>query len=251
MTRILTKPGNILTALLALLALGGIYAIGMTAINANRPAYMPKTMAPLTDQELEVTLLRAGLSPEACCAAGLNAQQTDALIDRARTHMETAIDGLRTADETFMSAKASHDQLRRLVQAGNATQQDIAALTDAKTAFNTAATDRQARLDAAYTEAVEGLEAAPKLDTLSDNSGHRVPAQYRIVTRSEAQWVALRRALADVRIAADLGEDPPQESVDLIAQADSDQAVSAAATSLELNLDAVAAAWNTAIYGDN
>jgi hypothetical protein len=249
MTKLLTKPGNVLTVVTAILALGGLYAVGMTALNATWPTFM--AMAPLTNQELDVTLRRVGLTAEDCCAAGLTSQQTTSLVGNARSHLDVNIELLRTADEQRMNAKAEYTSLKRLVQSGQATQQDLAAFQAAGTALDNAEAAVATALSNAYDAALGGLAQGltGDLGTLKGNTEQRIDTQYRIVDRTEADWVSLRRAIAAIRIAQKLGEDPPPESLQIVNEADADPDVSAAKTKIDLNLDQIQTAWNQAVYG--
>ena len=246
----LTKPGNVATVLVGVVALGALLSISVASINWSGVRTITY-VAPLTDNELAVALMRVGLTPEACCAAGLDATQTAKLVDNARDHLNTNIAALRLADEEYMTAKANHDQLKRLVQSGKATDEQITEFQTAAATLATKTTARDSALSSLYAAAVDGLEGAitTKLGNCKD-SRHwdACPVQYRVESRSEADWVALRDALANIRIANELDESPAQESTDTVNNADADPDVSAAATALSLNLNTITNAWNDAVY---
>ena len=248
--RSLVKPGNVATVLIAVVALGALFSASVASLNWSgmRAA---KYVAPLTNDELAVSLLRVGLSPEACCAAGLDAIQVDTLVDNARDHLDTNIAALRLADEDYITAKANHDQLKRLVQSGKATPEQLTEFQAAATTLATKTSTRESALSSLYAAAIDGL--AGTLTTKLGNCQDAIvwaacPVQYRVESRSEADWVALRDALADIRISNELGESPAQASIDTVNTADADPDVSAAATALSLNLTAITNAWNDAVY---
>ena len=75
---------------------------------------------------LEVALLRAGISAEHLAAVGVPAQSVSALLDAASSHWAQNASALAAADEAYGAAKPASDRARRLIEAGKATQQDLA-----------------------------------------------------------------------------------------------------------------------------
>lgn len=85
------------------------------------------------------------------------------------------------------------------------------------------------------------------LRSQKQNKGKSVPAKYLVADRSDAEWVALREALTDQRIAARDGREANAEVRQRIAAADANAAVAAAGQRLSGDRTTVRTAWTQAI----
>lgn len=248
----IARPGNIATVLAGIIAITALFSASVASLKFNWSIVrMAEYVAPLTDDELAVSLMRVGLTPEACCAAGLTTDQTISLVANAREHLQTNIATLRLADEQYVSAKSTHDQLKRLVQAGKASDEDRANFSVAVTTLTTTTAARDSALNTLYNAAVDGLADAStvKLGNCKDSiHWSACPVQYRVESRSEADWIALRDALANIRISADLQDDANHDCMELVNEAKADPDVAAATTAIELKLNGINNAWNNAVY---
>ena len=104
----------------------------------------------------------------------------------------------------------------------------------------------------AFAAAVDGLDSgkAATLATLHATGAQwDLPTQYLAGSHSEADWVNLRDALANDRIATAQHIDPDPDSHQLILSALADPNVAAANSNLANNLVGVQSAWNTAVFG--
>jgi hypothetical protein len=205
---------------------------------------------PLTNGELGMALVTAGLSPKALAAAGLSESQVTALVGRARTHLTEHIQELRDADQALFSAQASHDALQRRIQSGQGNQADLTNFATAASDLASARTARQSVISDLITASVNGLaaEKTSALATLRANASWELPPQYLVVNHSESDWVALRDAVANDAISARNGNDPDPDAHTLLLQAQADPSVAASSASLQ-NLNALNLAWNQAVGG--
>lgn len=202
-----------------------------------------------TAADLEVALLRSGLGPEALTAAGLSSANATTVVSDLITYMTNNADVLDAADASYSSAKVTADQLRRTIQSGLGTNEDITAYTTAKANLASATTARDGVIDDFFTEGTADLSQAQKdkLSTIVANDYWDRPTEFLTVTNTEADWVELRDALAHERIANANGESVDANIQTILNSYRNDATVSAAKASLDSNLATVTSAWETAI----
>lgn len=201
---------------------------------------------------LEDALLRVGLDGEAMAAAGLTTAQVDLAVEGVDDYLVANPDELSDADADYASARAEADRLRRLVRAGTASAQDVTDLATAESELATAITDRDAALDALCQAGLDELPTAEAdlLETICLNRSWGLPTEFLVKDRTEAQWVALREALADERISDEYGESPASASSTLLSTERADADVAAAKTDLDTNLTSIQSAWDSAVAGE-
>lgn len=246
-----TRRGSVLHIALALsVTLGALYwswiPSSTPAMSAARRAAL--RMGPVTKGEIEVALAKTGLTLKTVAAVGLNAQQVAAAIGDATEVITEDIEELRTASLAAAEARSEAERLSRVIRGGAATQQDRTAHSAALAAAQTAQSQAQAILAAAFTSASASLTASQiaALQTLQGNVAWQLPIHYLAANREQSEWVALRDALANVRVASQFGEDPDQGATDLIHAANSAPGVAAAAANLA-GIGELTAAWNLAV----
>lgn len=207
----------------------------------------PEPPPPPVNTEFAGVLLRAGLGADALAAAGVTGDEIAALVAAC----EGAHSGARLAslDEAFMSAKRAHDTLRRTVQSGKGTAQDVRNLRAAEGTLAEATAARDGYLTNLRTAAKARLAPgkAALLERVCTNQGWHLPVRYLVKDRSEAEWVALRDALA----AKEIAERDPEETFEnsaqsVLARIDAEAEVAAAKIAHETRIAAVQTAWNTA-----
>ena len=91
--------------------------------------------------------------------------------------------------------------------------------------------------------------AGPKQSTITQirlHRGWKQPTEFLTVERTEADWVALRNALANERISADHDEPADADAQLLLALARAHPAVSTAKANLDANFDVISTAWHDA-----
>ncbi|MCW5775663.1 MAG: hypothetical protein KIS87_04355 [Phycisphaeraceae bacterium] len=249
MFRALARPANALPILLAFLA-GG--ALLLASLGSSGVLFLPRHAeepAAPTAVELAAALHRVGLSPERLAAAGLTANETSALVRDAAAHLDgERFQALKQADAAVREASRDVQRLERLARSGRAAGNDLGDLTTARATLAAAESTLGSALGAFYEAAAGGLAGpkAARLATLRANAGWDLPVQYLAASRSEAEWVALRDALASLRICERLGEDPHHGCTTLVAQADADSSVANAKAALDANIAAVTGAFDAA-----
>lgn len=248
-----TRTGGVATIVIAAAAVLAVGAFGVLSTSSSLLAMKTKPAKRLllvpTAAEYKAALSRAGLDPLALTAAGVSAESISTVVGAAKTELASRIDALREADASFLTTKKQVDELQRAVSAGDSSQ--VEALTTAQTALAAAATSRQTVLAAVYAagKATVSETQAGILDAIKAGRAGNwgLPLQHLAVTRSEADAVALRNALANVRIAGQTGREPDSTEAQLVSTACAVPAVAAAKTALDSSQSAVMAAWNTAI----
>jgi hypothetical protein len=227
-----------------------IIIVGIAIVVIGLPLVVPaQAQSGPTGAELGTCLYRVGLGPEPLAAAGVSAGQTTALVEPARLYLIDHQRDLNLADAAYAGAKRNRDRLERLVRSGTGTEDDLTALAQARIDLANARTQRAAELAALLDAATTGLTGRQRatLDTLSDNASWKQPIEFHTVDRDQEDWVALREALANERIAARRQRTPDPGAQALLQQFRADPAVSAARVNLDSNLLAVTAAWELAV----
>jgi len=222
---------------------------GITSVlPSSRPA--SRKLDPVVGRlELEGTLARIGINPTNLTAAGFTVNQAQTVAAAGAASVRSRIEAIRVADNLLATAQGEYARLRNLIQSGRATEQDRTAYAAARIAAAQARSAQASVLDSLFQAATTDLPAEPvtELQVLRTNSKWNMDAPYLSVARTEAEWVALRDALADNRISSGLGATPDPRGQALLTNVNADPMVSAARTNIQNNLDGVTAAWNQAI----
>lgn len=244
--RKLFRPGSV-----TYLAVGAVALVMIGwGIVVSVPGYTweSRRVEPLTNFEVAVILGRVGLDAAPLAAVGATPVQVGAVVEAARDHLEGEIQTVRDADAAFMTAQADAERLERLVRTGMGTPSDVNALAAARAALATATAERGAALDAVFEAASDGLSGS-QVATLSAiragrASGWTVPLQYLAVSREEADWIALRDALAHQDITGRLGLEIDPEAQQRLLAENALGGVAAAKSNLDNHLQGISTAWN-------
>ena len=211
------------------------------------------SMLPLmpTASELAVALVRAGLDAEALAAAGVSASSVGTVAGDVTEHLMTNQTLIELADAAVANAKQQANQLKRVIQSGRATSEQIDAYPGATLQMSQDRAQCQALVDAVFDAATANLSQAQR-DTLGaiqeNRSNWDLPLEFLVVDRTEPQWVELRDCLANERIAAKLGEAPDAGPQATLAQLRSDPLVAAAKANLDANSAVIDNAWQAAVF---
>lgn len=205
-------------------------------------------MPPPTPADFPSTLIRAGLDPKALAAAGVSSQSIGSLLSAATTQINSAPAALSIADTAYASARTQVDHLTSLIQSGHGTQEDIGSLAMANSNLASATSQRQAALDAIFNAATANLTQGQgaALSKIRSNRSWDLPPEFLVVDRDQSQWVAVRDALANERIAVDLPGTLNPTAQSNLGTWRADPAVASAKSSLEANLSSVMISWNSA-----
>jgi hypothetical protein len=200
---------------------------------------------------LEVTLIRCGLDAEALAAAGLSSNEVSAVVGAMSDAIAADPGTLENADAALASARVEADALTRRVASGLASDDEIAALASAKATRSSAEAARVAVLDGLFEDATAGLAQA-KIDALElirANRAQELPVEFLAKSRELTEWHALRKALANERICAKLGDDPDQAMQSALATWRAEESCASAKSAYDTNGDSVKSAWDTAVGG--
>jgi hypothetical protein len=246
-----SRRGSVLHITLALcVTLGALYWTSLptagVATSAARKA--ASRMGPATPAEVELALARAGLTLRTVAAAGLNAQQVGAAIADASAAVRANIEDLRTADIAAGQARTSVNRLESLIRSGVATEQDLTTYAAEQAALETAVAQSASVIAAILADAAESMspEQLGLIQTMAANGHWDVPLQYRVVNRAQSEWLSLRDALANVKIATRMGEDPDAAAEQVLTAADENTTVGSAVAGLA-SAQELAAAWAQAV----
>jgi len=211
----------------------------------------PTAHAASSGGSLEVTLLRCGLESKSLAAAGVSSNEVAAVVGAMSDAIAADPGALGNADAAVASARMHADALTRKVASGLATQEEVAALASAKSALSNAEAARAAVIDGLFADATEGL-APSKVTALSAIRANRVqelPVEFLVKSREHTEWHALRKALANERICAKIGDEPDPGMQTKLATWRAEEACAAAKAACDANGDAVKSAWDSAVGG--
>jgi len=198
--------------------------------------------------DFQSKLIMASLDPRSLAAAGLAQESILPTLQAAADRMNAAPSALESAGSSCATARVAVDALATKIQSGKASQEEVASYPAAKAALESAAAARQTVLDGYFSNAIANLTLNQRtaLANIRANKSWELPVEYLVVNRTEQEWVALRDALANERIAVDLPETLSESAVSLLATVRADSAVSTARTNIQSALASITSAWNTA-----
>lgn len=225
-------------------------AISAPMLSRPRGALQPEPQ-PMRVADVDALLRKLQLTAEALAAAGLSDAEVRGLVDRGRSELAATINELRAAERALASARVEKERVERRVLAGLASREEATSLGTLRDTFAAAqaALDNQHALvlDAAIGDGV-GVEQQSLLSTMRANSKWDVPVAYLCRSdATEAEWVALREALANERIGLAHGEEVSETSQRTLGAWRSNGAVAAALLNTQSRLGAVRAVWQQAI----
>ena len=232
-------------ALSALSLVGIVFVLGLAGLALKDSGSDPPP--PPVNSVFAGVLLRVGLSADALAASGVSAQQASALVAALQAQYDPAT--LASRDQAFVEAKQSRDRLARKVRSGLGGEADVTALARAETALTSATSARDGYLGTLRAAALGTVSptVSAALQRIRANSGWGLPTQYLVKDRTEADWVALRDALATKRISEqDDEEEFAASAQSRLAAVDAEAEIAAAKVALDTNIAAVQTAWNSA-----
>ena len=149
-----------------------------------------------------------GLDAHSLAAAGVSGENVGVMLEDLQAYLdENGAAFIGAVDAHHVAAKQS-DSDERLIRAGKPPENEV--LTAHAATLSSAASSRNsyqtAALDAALTHLTE--DQRTRLATIRGNTSREVPAAYCLVTRTDAEWIALRTALAAERQATARSESP-------------------------------------------
>jgi hypothetical protein len=210
--------------------------------------------APLAALELQDLLSRSGLTPENLAAAGFTAQESSALVSRAADRLQETLSQWRSAQTTLENAQKNLVNLRPFRQpadpnAAPSSQPTAEAISSAVQTQQTAKAALDGQLETTRTFILAQTDAGKvaTLNHLRTNANREVPVQYRVVERTDAQWVQLRDALSSLRLSTKWGSPEDSQARSTVVDADAQAAVASAKGNLENRKPEVQQAMETAV----
>jgi len=202
-----------------------------------------------TTADLDVALRRLGITPEALAAVGASAGDVTTVIDTVRTALTNDPGLIAARDDAYLEAKSRADELRRLVESGQATANQVTQCQAAIAALAEAETDRAGMMDDLFAAVIAGLSEGERTLLTLIRANHRRPApiEFLVMARSDADWLRLRESLANERISAKENETPDPADQAFLAVERARSGVSEARNNLDANLAIIQAAWSQAI----
>ena len=203
----------------------------------------------LAPPDFQTTLARIGLDARSLTAAGVAPSAVLPALQAAADQLNGTPGSLAQADHTWAAARVALETVQRQIQSGLASQEMIASLSELRAQLQVASTQRNAKLEACFAAATTGMSPAQRatLTLMRNHSDREVPHEYLVSQRSDADWVRLRDALANERIATDLPGSMDDDSQSYLASVRAEPAIAGARSSLSTNTASVLSAWNTAV----
>lgn len=217
----------------------GALAVGTVAAMSYSPA--PHTAAavaakrPAEPREIASMLHMIDLNPEALAAAGLTGLDCDGVFDAAATFCIQA-DRIGQFELAYRNLNAAKAKAVHPIPGGLGNQ--IPTVAQAQTVLD----DLKS---ATFQFVTTGLapERIAKLRTIRSNGRLDIPAPYKVVDRTEREWVRLRGALHNKAWSDQNNQPLDDASSQIIATADGDQAVVQAKADLASNRASVQTSW--------
>ncbi|MBX3377512.1 MAG: hypothetical protein KF678_10980 [Phycisphaeraceae bacterium] len=228
-------------------AWAGVVSVWPGNVAAVRMAKYQQTPAPI---EVEAALGQLGLTPKVMAAANLSAEQTGAFAAAAAAYVREHIAAYRIARDAVYTAHNQANLLRRQIRGSNTTAQTLTDYAASLAAVETARSQQHGVLNSALAAAAEEISPAALtlLNTIRANKlkWTAMPERFLGDSRSPAEWVALRDAVANERISGELDVDPDPACQQLLTVARG-TLNSIAAQSNMANLAEIQAAWTAAM----
>ncbi len=203
---------------------------------------------PSATADLATALIRSGLDPQALAGAGLSAPAVSAALDNAQQYLVDHQAALELADAARAQARIQCEALRRIIQSGTATDEEVVAYPAAQANLAQAEAQLSGLVNEIFDAATAGFTPAQRatLTAIRANRAWDLPVEFLVQDRAEAQWVQLRDALADERISQALDEPPDPDAQAWLATCRGNPLVAAARAGFDANLASVTAAWDQA-----
>jgi len=200
-------------------------------------------------EAVEGAMLLAGLDARALTAVGLAAQSAAGFVDEFRDEYATQASALDQAESRMAAARVSSDALRRKIQSGKGSPEDVTAYQAALAELTSATALKEAALAAcrAPAEALLSQAQREQLARVRANEHWQLPTEFLLVDRTESQWVALRDALANEKIAPRYGEETAPQHASVLGAARAHADVALAKTRLDSNLASFKTALTAAL----
>src|SRR5262245_5209985 len=128
MSRVVRSPWLVVLALIGLCSAPFLYAAcarTTSSISAAAPTFPQQQPPQPSPVELQDSVLLAGLDAKALTAVGLSAQAASSFVGEFRDDCAQNLAALTTAESNMATAQVASDALRRKIQSGKGSQEDV------------------------------------------------------------------------------------------------------------------------------
>lgn len=147
----------------------------------------------------QLLLTELGVTPEALAAVNASDVEVSIIVAAARGMCETSGGSFASAQQSIEQLRADIQALEKKVQSGEAHDEDVEHLAQARLDMEGAVADRQGIVEQVRV-LVEGALGTQQIEQLHNIAAARkvsVPVQYKVVSRTEDDWTSLRDYLGE------------------------------------------------------
>jgi hypothetical protein len=183
---------------ITILAVVVLIAIAATLIlTIDRDARAVSLALPPTAPEVAVCLHRVGITSEALAASGVRSRSLTGIVNNTAQYLVEYGASLEAADAAVTQNTSLCQQLQRAIQAGTSTPDQRSAYQTALSNLANAQFQQESLLSDMFDAATSTLtpQEITLLTQLKSNSDWKLPTEFLVVERSEADWIELRDAL--------------------------------------------------------
>lgn len=200
-------------------------------------------LTPTRDQA-RVFLARLGITPEAACAAGVTVGDVEGIFQAAADTLDALRPSIEAADAAVAAARTDLAAIRAggVAQSGASLQTTI---QQAEVALTTALASQTLLNTSAFESATAPIQGAvrTRLAAIRVNQEQSVPVEFKVITRTAAEWKALQGALKHVQSRQACGLTAAPERAAEVASAATDTEVALAKGRLDSLLQQMRAVW--------
>lgn len=201
------------------------------------------------ERDIYLALSSAGLTNESLAASGVTGPEATSVVAGVAAALGSDSEALEQSVAALGKARAAVEDLERSIRRGAGNEGAVNSLALARTTLASAQGQFDAFIESVRTSGISPLAPGKRslLTALRPNLDRPVPVEFKVASRTDANWTALRDALANERQDAERGAalDP---ALQVLLEAVRDEAaVGQAQAALAQNLPALASAVQTAV----
>lgn len=239
----MNKPARSPLALRWVFPAVGLCAAVAAGVVANTPAEPSSPRVLISCGNLTGMLLgELGVTPTTLATLGASNQQVSTIVAGARGMCEGEGGAFGQAHVAWEEAATTLSRLESKAQRGDLTDQERASLESQRQTVNTLRSARDQIVGNVRTLVESTLDAQQDAGLASVRAASHInlPEPYKVLARTDAEWITLRDRLAEERTLAERGE-PVGQSVE------AEPEVQVAQAALEGRLASVRTAWRQAL----
>ncbi len=242
MLNFISKPGSVLSLLMGFMALGAVIAVALISV--------PRPLRPVvSSHDLRAALVRVGLGSAELTVVGADEVEVAAVVGAAREHLANSLTALHEADQAQSTLALQVAGLVRFAERGAASSGQVETLGTARSQLASAESSVQTALNNFFNAATAGLieNQRSMLITIRSNRAREVPLDFKLISRTDAQWLALRESLMQEQLGVRHGTPVSQGAVTLLSGTRGEEESLAARSQLSEQGGTNAEAWDAAV----